>query len=59
VAFDIILLRHLATKRKKRGERGHPCPSPLPALSKGEVATLMRREKEEELRQFMIKETKL
>ena len=39
-------LRPLATNRKSKGERGHPCLSSLSEVNKGEASPLMRKTKE-------------
>jgi hypothetical protein len=35
--FEMSLLKLSATRRKSRGERGHPYLSPLSSLKKGEM----------------------
>jgi hypothetical protein len=48
------LLKPSMTRRKRRGERGHPCLSPLSEEKKGEVAPLIRTAKETEEIQAII-----
>jgi hypothetical protein len=48
------LLNPSATRRKSRGERGHPCLSPLPEEKKGEAAPLIRTTKVTEEIQAII-----
>jgi hypothetical protein len=47
-------LRHSATKRKRSGDRGHPCLTPLSSLKNEEVEPLIKMEKETEDRHPII-----
>jgi hypothetical protein len=47
------LLKPLTTKRKRRGESGHPCLRPHSALKKGDPEPLIRIGKDVVLIQFM------
>jgi hypothetical protein len=48
------LLKPSATRRKSRGERGHPCLRPLSEEKKGEVAPLIKTAKVTEEIQAII-----
>jgi hypothetical protein len=43
--FVMSRLKLSTTRRKRRGESGHPCMSPLSTLKNGDVDPFMRMEK--------------
>jgi hypothetical protein len=52
-AFEIALLSPSATRRKSRGDNGHPCLKPLSEGKKEQAEPLIRTTKEVVVRQFM------
>jgi len=57
LAFDKNRLKHSATRRKSRWERGKPCRSPLPAWKNPVVEPLSRMEKETKFKHAIIQLT--